>query len=220
MNKIAIIFRGHHYRHFTTKGGDLVNFDYTNNINNLYKNIINPFSESYYIDIYLHTFHSPIENILNEHFTPYKLKIIDENVQTQPNNLLDAISMIDNSHQYVKIMILRFDLEFKQKITNFSTDTYGIYFTFYEGCISRVDDLIYIISGNEKILDGFKNGLIKMIQMTNYTCMHYLKDYIEENIPIFILLNDRFYGSDTASTNILANNPLFKLHSRPFYFDN
>jgi hypothetical protein len=59
-----------------------------------------------------------------------------------------------------------------------------------------------------------------MTQNSNYLCMHYLKDYIEENIPVFILLHDKFYGSDTASNNILANNPIFKLHSRPYHFDN
>ena len=219
MDKICILFRGDHKRKFRTRGGDNVDFNYINNIENINKNIIKPLSLKYEIDIYIHTFNSNIIDSFQEHFSYYKKKIIEKQ-NNQPNNILDAVNMIENAEQYLYIIILRFDLEFKQEITNILPINKGIYFTFHEGTIDRVDDTLHIILGGDLLLH-FKNALIQHIQKSHYECCHYLIHYFDKSstVPIYILLNDRFYGSDTAGNGILANNPIFKLHSRPYYFD-
>ena len=216
MQKICILFRGDHCRQFTTRGGDYVDFNYINNMENLNNHIIQPLQLIYETDIYIHTFSSNIIDSFEENFSYCNKKIINKNM-TQPNNLLNAVNIIENAEQYLYIIILRFDLEFKQKITNILPVNKGIYFTFHEGSIDRVDDTMYIILGGDLLLN-FKNALIKQIKETNYECCHYLKNYIDDKCPKYILYNDRFYGSDTAANNILANNPIFKLHSRPYYF--
>ena len=76
---------------------------------------------------------------------------------------------------------------------------------------------MYIIYSDYLI--NFVQGIQQMLVERNYECLHYLKNHINQNTPVFILLKDKCYGSDTASKNLLANNPLFKLHSRPYYFD-
>jgi len=218
MEKICILFRGDHERKFKTRGGDNIDFNYINNIENLKKNVIKPLSLKYETDIYIHTFNSNIIDSFQEHFSYYKKKIIEKK-NKQPNNILDAVNIIENAEQYSYIIILRFDLEFKQEITNILPLNKGIYFTFHEGSIDRVDDTMHIILGGDLLLH-FKNALIQQIQKTTYECCHYLINFIKKSstVPIYILLNDKFYGSDTAANNILAKNPIFKLHSRPYYF--
>jgi hypothetical protein len=247
--KTAVLIRGHHHydEHLgkpNTSEIRMTNspkqFDYRVCYNSITDNIINPIKKfDSKIDIFISTYKSKIENTLPLLDNFKDLKILDINGCSQTLTLKKGLELIPN--EYDNYLILRFDLLYKNNITNFWTpqkDDENIYLTWKEtkelwDKHNRIGDALFIINGKNSFAH-FKNAVTNYLHSEENSyhsnasdgelyypsrSLHYAYPFIEKETKNIKFLLDEYYDTGTSSPNILSKNPIYVQYGRPYHFD-
>lgn len=243
--KNCLILRGHHYydkkigKHRTSEermANSPQKFDFRDCFSSLKRNIIDPLNNKF--DCYIATYESPIQDQFNNHINNIKeVKILSESGCSQMHTLNHAVSCIHE--EYDSYIICRFDLLYKQPITNFFNENSkeGLYCTWKEtqhlwNSHKRIGDALFAIKG-KKSFDLFKDALRNYIVLENTEATkraidgeeyypsrsaHYFYPFLEEkNVKINFLV-DGFFDTNTSFPNLYCNNPIYVMYGRNYFF--
>jgi len=212
MQKICILFRGEHQREY---------IKYTNAIDNYsnFKNyIFDDLQDKYIVDIVFVTYQTNVLCNLIDIVNPNKVIICDEMDHTQINNFKQVNHFIQNNRDiYDRFVILRFDILYKIKITEwplwFSS---GIIVPNKDDTFSQTlfcNDIVFIIDNTDANLHHINNAVNYMIHIDNIdndkklshhpAMPHHIGQYFNlNNIP----LN---YMYDMCANTTDINHPLY-----------
>ena len=121
--KVALCYRGHYYREYLHKNSNKKNnlgSSFFLNYENHKSNILDCFEN---VDVYIHTYsvNADLDKSLIDLVKP-TCYMIDKQLKQEIRHSIIQVNKMYNENDYDFIINTRFDLQFKQKITNFNLD--------------------------------------------------------------------------------------------------
>tara|TARA_Y100000816_G_C26084360_1_gene571967 strand:- start:829 stop:1473 length:645 start_codon:yes stop_codon:yes gene_type:complete len=214
MKKACIILRGIHYdsKYCNNNYPIYHGQDYRKSIDNFWEFIYNPLKEIYNsVDIITATYDSKLYDIMIKEYNPIK-QIKIEYSKYRNRVIYHALDAIDTSYDF--ILIYRFDIKLKQKITNMNynlsmfnipfkdldQDKYGTWDKHH-----RICDAFFIFSGSmlANVISAFKGKYDH--PKTHMHTYDLLKKY---SIDVNFIINDEIKCNSGISENPLYKNRL------------
>jgi hypothetical protein len=198
--KIAFLMYGIHYMenhtHWLTKINHTVDFrEYYKNIKT---KIIDHFSESNEIDIFLCTTHSNIEHELIQYYNPKLICFNDGDLKRNKlQQLLENVNMyqINNNVKYDYYIITRFDIYFMKDFFNIDYNKFNLVSILESH--DAIDDSFYFIP--RKYFEPYCNLMDHYNKMPGYDNYHFrLIHLFHENFEMNYLYNEYKHVADLS----------------------
>ena len=201
----AVLLRGIHYN-INYKDG----IDYKKSITNFFENVIDPLKEIGNVDIYISTYISDnIEQMLTD-YKPVSYIINEFNECSRHDCISKGLGLIKK--EYTNVIIYRFDIYLKMKITNLPNLNYEkLNIPFYSPGMHkgfhRLNDAFYIFPF--EFLINIIN-IFEFAKEQKQTHNHFIKHFQKHGIDVNILINRSYNSHTNKETNPIYKNRLLK----------
>ena len=175
-------------------------------------------NEGHKIEFYISTFSSPIEstllNITNKNkivISPIE-KFNQINYQ-QKDIIVKGLDIIPRN-KFDVILIMRFDLIYKKKITTWL----NLMENFEVVLLWKLNNEIIadtFFAVNNKCINVFKQNVLEAKGLGME--LHYLIHNAKKKLSYKFCFNDKTYDTNTSHDSNWSNNPVYIQHNRPYY---
>jgi hypothetical protein len=179
-------------------------------------------NEGHKIEFYISTFSSPIESTLLNITSKNKIVIspiekFNEKNYQQKDMIVKGLNIIPRN-KFDVILIMRFDLIYKKKITTWLNlmENFEVVLlwkldkTLANKCIS---DTFYAV--NSKCINAFKCNVSEAKDQGME--LHHLIKNSRMKLSYKFCFDNEYYDTNTSHDNNCSNNPVYIQHNRPYY---
>lgn len=209
MEKICIIFRGEHERDYIKYINSIDNYP------NFKKYIFDDLQTKYTFDIVFVTYQTKILDSLTNIFLPKQVILCDE-YRSQVDNFKYVNDFIQsNRDTYNRFVILRFDIVYKIKITEWPLwNQTGITVPNKDESYNQTffcNDIVFVIDNTEEILNHFNNAVDYMMNINNMDIDKKISnhDAMPHHIGQYLTLNNISFNYMYDMCSKTIDNPLY-----------
>jgi hypothetical protein len=215
--RLSVLIRGNNYIEKDRFG---LPMDARKNIDSIIENIVAPVRESNPdAKIYLATYDSPALAELQDKLGPCELIKLDAQGSSQIETYKEGLKHVFAQDEYDALAVIRFDLQFRKKITDWNVDISrdSIYFPVKEYKSYwrdhwRVGDAVHVIG--KSAISHFYNAMI-MNQLSGRAHLHLMYYFLRTMHANLRFIEDGYFDSNTLFANPECDNPLYKIFNRP-----